>query len=166
MTVVICTNAKTAARQEGADRLMIMNLYLLITILFLGILSVSDIRTKTIPGWSAPLYCVVVGVLHLILGDLSAWQLLAGLIPGAILLLLSWIFSSSIGAGDGLAVLACGCALGLEREFAALTAALIICAIFGMILLVRKKAKRTDTLPFLPFLTASHIVMFVSGVIL
>lgn len=145
---------------------MSLNIYLLTTVAFLGVLSVSDIRTKTIPGWIPPVYCLAVGILHLVLSDLPLWQLTAGLIPGGILLLLSWVFSSSVGAGDALAVLACGCALGLELEFAALTAALVICAIFGTVLLVRKKVRRSDTLPFLPFLTASHILMLITGVIL
>lgn len=143
-----------------------MNIYLLPTMLLLIFLSVSDIRTKTIPGWPAPVYGLVIGILHLVRADLSLLQILAGLIPGGILLLLSWAFSSSVGVGDALAVLACGCALGLEREFSALTTALIICAVFGTILLIRKKAKRSDCLPFLPFLAASHIVMFITGVIL
>ncbi len=143
-----------------------MTIYLLTTVLFLSVLSVSDIRTKTIPGWAGPAYCIAAGILHIIRADLPVLQLFAGLIPGTILLLLSWVFSPSIGAGDALAVLACGCALGLEKEFAALTFALVICAVFGTILLIRKKAKRSDFLPFLPFLTLSHIVMLLFNAIL
>ncbi len=143
-----------------------MNIYLLMTVIVLVVLSVCDIRTKSVPGWVCPAYCLITGVLHLVRGDLPLLPLLAGLIPGAVLLLLSWAFSSSIGAGDALAVLASGCALGLEREFAAVTTALIICAVFSTILLIRKKVRRSDFLPFIPFLAASHIIMFFSGVFL
>ncbi len=142
-----------------------MKLYLLLTAIFLCILSISDLRTRTIPGWSAVMFCAVMGVLHLVRADLPILEILAGMVPGLVLLLLSKLFSASLGMGDGLVVLACGCALGPEREFAALTAALVFCGIFSIILLILKRAKRTDCLPFLPFLAASHLVMLISEVI-
>ncbi len=142
-----------------------MTLYLLLTAVFLCVLSVSDIRTKTIPGWSALLFCAAAGVLHLILSDLPVIQVLAGIAPVLILLLLSKVLSPSLGEGDGLAVMACGCALGSDREFAALTAALVFCGIISIILLLLKKVRRSDCLPFLPFLAASHLLMLITEVI-
>lgn len=143
-----------------------MTLYLCLTGICLWVLSISDIRTKTIPGWAAPAFGIAMGILHLILSDLTFPSFLAGLIPGAVLVILSLVFRSSLGTGDGLVVLACGAALGLEREFAALCAALIFCAVFCIVLLILKRAQRSDCLPFLPFLAAAHTVMLIGEVIL
>ena len=126
---------------------------------FLCILSVSDIHTKTIPGWAAPLFGAGMIILHLFLSDLSLPECLAGLIPGAVLLILSVSFRSQIGTGDGTVVLACGLATGFERTFAALTAALVFCAVFSGILLLLRRIRRSDSLPFLPFLAAAHVLM-------
>ena len=49
-----------------------MKICLLLTTLFLCLLSVSDLRTRTIPGWAAPVFGAGTGLLHLFLRDLSA----------------------------------------------------------------------------------------------
>lgn len=143
-----------------------MMIFLFPATVFLCILSVSDLRTRTIPGWAPLLFGTVMAFLHLLLSDLTPAQFFAGLIPGAALLLLSLLYRSSLGCGDGFVVLACGAAIGLEREFAALTAGLVFCAVFCIFLLILKRASRSDCLPFLPFLAASHLVMLTAEVIL
>jgi len=143
-----------------------MNICLLLTCIFLSLLSVSDVKTKTIPAWASPAFLLLSGVLHLFLQDLSAAAFLAGLIPGAVLLILSLVFRASVGTGDGFAAMACGAALGPERIMAALAAAFVFCAVFCMVLLFLKRIRRSDSLPFLPFLASSHIVMLIAEVIL
>ena len=143
-----------------------MNICLLLTCIFLSLLSVSDVKTKTIPAWASPAFAVLSGVLHLFLQDLSAAAFFAGLIPGAVLLILSIVFRASVGIGDGFAAMACGAALGPERIMAALAAAFVFCAVFCMVLLLLKRIRRSDSLPFLPFLASSHIVMLIAEVIL
>lgn len=143
-----------------------MNICLLLTCIFLSLLSVSDVKTKTIPAWASPAFLLLSGVLHLFLQDLSATAFLAGLIPGAVLLILSLVFRASVGTGDGFAAMACGAALGPERIMAALAAAFVFCAVFCMVLLLLKRIRRSDSLPFLPFLASSHIVMLIAEVIL
>lgn len=143
-----------------------MNICLLLTCIFLSLLSVSDVKTKTIPAWASPAFLLLSGVLHLFLQDLSAAAFLAGLIPGAVLLILSLVFRASVGTGDGFAAMACGAALGPKRIMAALAAAFVFCAVFCMVLLLLKRIRRSDSLPFLPFLASSHIVMLIAEVIL
>ena len=143
-----------------------MNICLLLTCIFLCILSVIDVKTKAIPAWAAPAFLILSGILHLFLQDLSAITFLAGLLPGAVLLILSFVFKASVGSGDGFAAMACGAALGPERIMSALAAAFVFCAVFCMVLLLLKKLHRRDSLPFLPFLAASHIVMLITEVIL
>ncbi len=142
-----------------------MTFYLLLTCLFLGLLSVSDMKTKTIPGWAPLLFAASMLLLHLFRTDLEPVELITGLIPGALLLVLSIILKSSIGAGDGLTVLACGCALGFSYSFPGLILGLFICGIVSAALLLCHKVKRSDTLPFLPFLAAAHFAVFLMELI-
>lgn len=140
-------------------------IFLLLSTIFLCLLSLSDIRTRTIPGWTAPVFGISMGIWHLFLKDMTLPQFLLGLIPGVVLLLLAMAFSSQLGYGDSLVVMACGAALGPERIFAALTAAFVFCALCCVVLLLLKKVRRSDSLPFLPFLASSHIVMLIAEVI-
>ena len=143
-----------------------MNISLLLTCIFLSVLSVSDVKTKTVPAWASPAFLLLSGVLHLFLKDRSAAAFFAGLLPGVVLLVLSLVFRASVGCGDGFAAMACGAALGPERIMAALAAAFVFCAVFCMVLLLLKRIRRSDSLPFLPFLASSHIVMLIAEVIL
>ena len=142
-----------------------MIIFWLLTIIFLCLLSVNDIRTKTIPGWAPPFFGIAVGALHLLVPGMSFLQCVSGLIPGACLLLVSAAFHSGVGCGDACALMACGAALGAERAFAALTAAFVFCAVFCSVLLLGKKIRRSDCVPFLPFLASSHIVLMIAEVV-
>ena len=131
-------------------------------ILMLILLSVSDLKSHTIPVLPVLVFAAVMAAVHLTAGDLPAVRIFTGMLPGLFLLAVSLASRSSIGTGDGIAVAACGAAIGLSSELASLTAALVLCCAFSIVLLIRKKAGRKDTLPFLPFLTAGHILVLIT----
>ena len=131
-------------------------------ILMLILLSVSDLKSHTIPVLPVLVFAVVMAAVHLSAGDLPAVRIFTGMLPGLFLLAVSLASRSSIGTGDGIAVAACGAAIGLSSELASLTAALVLCCAYSIVLLIRKKAGRKDTLPFLPFLTAGHILVLIT----
>ena len=131
-------------------------------ILMLILLSVSDLKSHTIPVLPVLVFAAVMTAVHLSTGDLPAVRIFTGMLPGLFLLAVSLASRSSIGTGDGIAVAACGAAIGLSSELASLTAALVLCCAYSIVLLIRKKAGRKDTLPFLPFLTAGHILVLIT----
>ena len=131
-------------------------------ILMLILLSISDLKSHTIPVLPVLVFAVVMAAVHLSAGDLPAVRIFTGMLPGLFLLAVSLASRSSIGTGDGIAVAACGAAIGLSSELASLTAALVLCCAYSIVLLIRKKAGRKDTLPFLPFLTAGHILVLIT----
>ena len=131
-------------------------------ILMLILLSVSDLKSHTIPVLPVLVFAAVMTAVHLSAGDLPAVRIFTGMLPGLFLLAVSLASRSSIGTGDGIAVAACGAAIGLSSELASLTAALVLCCAYSIVLLIRKKAGRKDTLPFLPFLTAGHILVLIT----
>ena len=131
-------------------------------ILMLILLSVSDLKSHTIPVLPVLVFAAVMAAVHLTAGDLPAVRIFTGMLPGLFLLAVSLASRSSIGTGDGIAAAACGAAIGLSSELASLTAALVLCCAYSIVLLIRKKAGRKDTLPFLPFLTAGHILVLIT----
>lgn len=131
-------------------------------ILMLILLSVSDLKSHTIPVLPVLVFAAVMAAVHLSAGDLPAVRIFTGMLPGLFLLAVSLASRSSIGTGDGIAAAACGAAIGLSSELASLTAALVLCCAYSIVLLIRKKAGRKDTLPFLPFLTAGHILVLIT----
>lgn len=151
-------------------------------ILMLILLSVSDLKSRTIPILPVLVFAAVMAAVHLTVryipalvpfaeslsadwlpaGDLPVVRILAGMLPGLFLLAVSLASRSFIGTGDGIAVAACGAAIGLSSELASLTVALVLCCVYSIVLLIRKKAGRKDTLPFLPFLTAGHILVLIT----
>ena len=126
------------------------------------LLSVSDLKSHTIPVLPVLVFAAVMAAVHLTAGDLPAVRIFTGMLPGVFLLAVSLASRSSIGTGDGIAVAACGAAIGLSSELASLTVALMLCCVYSIVLLIRKKAGRKDTLPFLPFLTAGHILVLIT----
>ena len=81
-----------------------------------------------------------------------------GLLIGAAIVLLAFLSHQAIGSGDGLMIGACGSWLGMKRTLEIFYLAGIGAAFFAAALLVRKKAGRKDSMPFLPFLAAAQAV--------
>lgn len=140
-------------------------MYLTFSVLLLTLLSVSDIKYRLVPIWPPALYAAVLLIIHLLLQDLGISEVICGLIPGGILLLLAALTRVCVGAGDGLVTLACGCVLGFSVEFPALVMALLFCAVYALIQIIRKKISGRDELPFLPFLAAGHAAMLLASAV-
>ena len=84
-------------------------------------------------------------------------ELLAGLVPGVLCLLLSYVTEESIGTGDGLVLCALGIFCGIKAAVAILGMALVLSAVWAMVLLIFKKAGRKTELPFLPCLSIGYL---------
>ena len=136
----------------------------IMAVLFLVCLSVCDLRSRTIPVWPIPLFAVMSAAAHLVLRDLPVMDILTGILPGVFFLVLAVIYSSSIGMGDALVIAACGLAVGFSAELCALVTALVLCAVYAAAALIRKKVTRRDSLAFLPFLTAGHVLVLIAEV--
>lgn len=143
------------ALKEKSD----MILFCFFTILFLFFLSIEDLKSRRVRLLPALIFAGGMFLSHIILKDLPLKELLWGSLLGAGLLVISLITHSAIGGGDALAVLSCASALGGSAEFAALLLSLLLSALFSIFLLLRRKISRKDSLPFLPFLLAGHLIL-------
>lgn len=91
--------------------------------------------------------------------DSSLWILFAGVLFGGLLVLLSFVSSGSIGLGDGLVAAVLGLYLGIYKVVLLFMLSFLLSGIFGVILIICKKAGRKTRLPLMPFILISYTVM-------
>ena len=120
-------------------------------------LSVYDLKQKRVNVAVVAFLALAVLVYRFCTGT-GVLMLLAGLVPGAVLVLVAFATKESIGTGDGLVLCVLGMFCGLKQALAVLGTALVLAALLAMILLVLKRAGRKTELPFLPCLCAGYML--------
>lgn len=101
----------------------------------------------------------------LCLGELlgTAEEILPGLLPGVMLLILGWATGQAVGYGDGIAVMVCGMYLRLWDTLFLAAVGLLLMFPFSVILLLSKKGNCRTELAFLPFLLVSYVLWLCCG---
>lgn len=138
---------------------MMQILLSVILLLLLFALAMIDFKTGKIPlllvsGGAAAGLALQFFALH------ASWSaLLPGLIPGIVLLLLSAATKQAVGYGDGAAFLMAGIFLGLESTVLLFFLSLLFAGLASVILLIARKRKKTEQLPFLPFAYAGYVAL-------
>ena len=128
--------------------------------IFLWLSAVPDLRTKRIPVWIPAVFLLAAAAADALLPSVSdRRELWAGAVPGAILLMLSFLSRGKIGEGDGICLLVCGLLTGITQTVLIAEIALLLAAAAGAILLLTKRCRAKDQIPFLPFLAAASTVL-------
>lgn len=133
-----------------------INVELFGSAVFLMILTICDIKTKTLPekmliGWS------LWSILFFFVGGETDWKLkVAGACMGLLFFGISAITREAIGYGDGWVIALIGCSLGLWELLKLLAIAWTALSVTGMLYLVKKKWNRKKTIPMLPYLLAGY----------
>ena len=145
---------------NNAETISIM--FRVLSIIILIVAAVMDIRAKKI-SISIPLTQMTLSVLYF----LYLWSkgmddpkgLMLSLLPGAALLVTSYVTKQGIGLGDGLMVLSLGPLFGMVDIMLVSLIAFTLSALVGGILLISKKAGGKTSMAFMPFLTIGAGVM-------
>lgn len=120
-----------------------------VCLLFLGGLSVGDIREKKIPIWTVFLFALS-AILFQVIGKEFSWNETGKcLLPGSILLMLAFLTRESIGYGDGATVLVLGLWTDIWFTLTVVYIGILLSGIWGVICILRKKK---EPMPFIPFL--------------
>lgn len=119
--------------------------------------AVYDMKTKSVSLIAVAVFAVGVLIYRLFAGTGMA-ELAAGLIPGLLVVMLAFVTKESIGIGDGLMLCVLGMFCGWRRCLAAFGLALVISAVFAMVLLVCRRAGRKTEIPFLPGLFGGFFI--------
>ena len=128
-----------------------------ILLAFLGLNTVSDIKTKKILVWSAWVFGIFGFVYGFVGNGLSLLQGLMALLPGIIFIAISKITKESMGYGDGIIVLVMGVYISPQKIVGSLMIALIFAAVWSGILLVFFRKKKHDEFPFVPFVLLGYL---------
>ncbi len=94
-------------------------------------------------------------------GNLFAWDVLWGLLPGVVILLLAMLTRESIGYGDGWVLLASGIGLGGTYMLTMCVIAFVAAGLWSLVLIVCFHKGRKYEMPFLPFLLLGYGVTLV-----
>ena len=131
--------------------------------LFLAICSKTDLKKKEIPIATAAVFGLggIAAQLLAQMGDVWEWVL--GGVTGAALMGVGCLTHESIGYGDGLAVGVIGIWLGVGAAVEILFIGLCMSAAVSAVLLVARKVKKKQRIPFLPFLAAAWVVWMLLG---
>ncbi len=124
-------------------------------IFFLLILSAYDMRDRSLPVW------VLLAGAALII-PVSFWRnepaaVIAGCIPGVMLLFISLALPHCLGAGDGLTVLVVGAAWGFGSCCRWLLCGFLLAAAVSLWKLLVRKESGKEQIALLPFLFAAAI---------
>lgn len=131
--------------------------------LFLIVCAVIDFKTKKVYQSICLInYGLAVGIKFFI-HDMEPMKLVTGIILCGILFSISVITKEAIGKGDVLIILTLTGILNVIKTLEILFVALFICSVFSVAMLITKKMKRKDTIPFVPFLLAGYCVWIISG---
>lgn len=128
-------------------------------LLYLLVLSKYDCREKQVPA-----VLVYAGIGCALLLQIQRWCVegvsigqIGGIMPGFFLVVMA-VVTRKAGMADGLVLIIVGVVLGYPGSFYVFCISLLLFSGVSIVLLLLRKIKVRETLPYLPFLTASVII--------
>lgn len=118
-------------------------------LLLLTVTAAEDIREKKISVCTVTVFVIAAVIYHMVAGEFYWQKVIADMLPGGMLVLISLLTGESIGYGDGVLVITLGLWLGGIFALTVTVTGIMISGIYGVICLLRRKY---DPIPFVPFL--------------
>lgn len=131
---------------------------------FLGAGAFFDIKSKSIPVWYPAAGFAAGIILKLLEGSFNIFQIAGGCAVGLLLLMLSLISKNAIGKGDGLMFIVTGVFVGLIGNVILLFVSLLKAAITSLVMLLTKRIKKKNLIPFVPFMLAGYDVLLLVNI--
>lgn len=133
------------------------------TVAVLVVLAYIDIRKKSLPIILLAV-CFIAGLIYLVSRqDLSLPEIICAVLFAGCIYVFGRVSGNQVGSADALIILILGMVLGFTKTAVASLLGFILCGIFGGVLMILKKATMRTTLPFIPFLTMSLIIVLIIG---
>ena len=127
---------------------------------YLLAVSIFDYKEKAIPVLFLAAGEILVGadvVYNVIVGEVTWYQPVLGMMPGAVLLVLARI-TEKMGYGDGIVLLMIGGITGYRGSLLVLCMGSFFASIFCVMLLAVRKVKKNSRIPYIPFLTGAYFL--------
>lgn len=132
-------------------------------LLYLGSLSIVDIRSRRIPIWILAAGGFLAAGFQIIWGELPGILIISGGAVGLVFLAVSKVTGEDFGYGDSILIGILGIYLGFWNLLSLLVITFLFAAGAAMIVLVRKKFRRKALLPFIPFLGIGYAAVILMG---
>lgn len=126
-------------------------------IVFLGLCCIQDIREEKLSLKMLIASGILFFMLSFMFEDMTAKERICNILPGIVASLLAFMTKEQIGYGDAVCLIILGSVVSGEKLLGTVTGGMILFSIIGIIRMIRKKADRKTTMPFLPFLTAGML---------
>lgn len=127
----------------------------------LGVHSMEDVRDRKITV-TVTLFSGILGLLlHLFFPQRSIFEMLAGVLSGAGIVLLGRLTGGKIGMGDGIVLMLTGLYLGAADNLLLMCISFLLAGLWGMFLLTLDCGQRNRRIPFVPFLFVGYLLMII-----
>lgn len=123
----------------------------------------EDVVRRKISVLILLLFGIIGVILHLVFQEQSIFNLLGGMLIGALIVLLGRVSKGGIGYGDGLLLVISGVYLGLVENLQLFLLATLIASIWALFLLIILKKGRKYKIAFVPCLFAAYIIILLNG---
>lgn len=127
--------------------------------LFLGCMSLFDIRSKRLPDKSLYLGILAAISVRVIFKGLPLKSYIIAALIGVLFITVSYFTNEKIGYGDGLIILYTGLLLGVENLLFIIFSALVMCSLTGIVFMITRSIKSDFSLPFVPFIFAGFMLL-------
>lgn len=131
-------------------------IFTLVVLVFLIAAAVKDIKSYKIPD-VVSISIFVTGIVKIILLSEMRKGAAAGLLCAVILTFVcKFVMKDGFGFGDVKLIIALGFFMGIDRFLPFMAITSVVAAAAVVVMLLFKKIKRKDALPFAPFVTAGY----------
>lgn len=130
-------------------------------VVVLALCGVCDCKKRMIPVWLPGAY--MAGILGMTLFQGGWLNMAAGMLPGLLLCLVSWVSKGRIGMGDGIVMTAVGAGTGLWMSLSVMFWGFIAATLYGFARIMRGKGTRKTEYPLVPFLFLAYVGMLAAG---
>lgn len=136
-----------------------------VVMLFLILCSYLDVKYRKIHVSVYLMFMLMSAVVVACAGRTDWGTLMIGMIPGIIMIVISFISHEKIGYGDSVSIALMGILYKYEMVLSVCAVGFEIIFLASFIMLVTGKAKLCDRLPFMPFLMAGNVWVVLAGVV-
>lgn len=133
--------------------------------IYLIVLGIKDYLDRQIPvRWLAAgaILTVTVGVFRLSRGEMQGWEMVAGALPGMLLLLLARL-SRKAGYADGIVLTELGMGMGLRTSIPVFCFSILLTALISMALLMLRRVRRDTKMPYLTAVAIVSLALYLAG---
>lgn len=119
----------------------------------------TDIKKRLVSSTVLVIFAGIGVILNVLFHRGSLQSMIGGIGLGLIVICISQLTKGGIGLGDGGVLCVMGLYVGFYENLEIFMLALFMAAVWGVILIIFKKAGRKTELPFIPFLTIAYVIV-------